>query len=323
MEEEVDKEEETMEELRIAIVGIGATGGVLAAALLSKDSEIVLVDPRPGLGEELRERGISVTGALSYQVPVKHFRPRIEEVKAFSPNVFFLSTKTFHLPRVLEDLEKVFTPGAKVISTHNGLGTEDLIAERFGADAAFRMSLNYGVSVKGPGSIEAAFFNRPNHLGGVAQENRELGLQVADLLTRCGLDTAFVDDIKLYVWKKMIMKCTMASICAVTDRTIQDALAFPPTREIAEACFQEALAVAKALGYDLGEDYLSQAMAYLEKVGVHKDSMCQDVANKTPTEIDFLGGKVVQYAREKEVPVPFYTTMTNLVRAMEDSYLKG
>lgn len=312
-----------MKKLRIAIIGVGATGGVLAAALLSRVPEVVLVDPRPGLGEKLRQQGINVTGALSYEVAVEHFCPRIGELKEFNPNLFFLSTKTFHLPRVLEDLETVFASGAKIVSTHNGLGTEDLIAERFGADAAFRMSLNYGVSVKGSGVIEAAFFNKPNHLGGMTPENRALGLQIAELLTRCGLDTEFVDDIKLYVWKKMIMKCTMASLCAVTDRTIQDALAFPPAREIAEGCFQEALAVAKALGYDLGEDYLSQAMAYLEKVGIHKDSMCQDVVNKTRTEIDFLGGKVVEYAREKGVPVPFYTTMTNLVKALEDSYKAG
>ncbi|MBW1767866.1 MAG: hypothetical protein JRJ65_12580 [Deltaproteobacteria bacterium] len=136
------------------------------------------------------------------------------------------------------------------------------------------------------------------------------------------MDTEFVDDIKLYVWKKMIMKCTMASICAVTDKTIKGALDFPPTREIAGACFKEALAVAKAEGYDLGEDYLEQALAYLEKVGVHKDSMCQDIANKTPTEIDFLGGKVVEYARKMDIPVPFYTAMTNLVKAIEDNYLR-
>jgi 2-dehydropantoate 2-reductase len=313
--------EETMKDLRIAVIGIGATGGVLAAALLSKDPEVVLVDPRPGLGEELRLHGLKITGALSYQAPVRHFFPRIGDMKEISPNFIFVSTKTFHLHRVLDDLEGIFKPGAKIVSTHNGLGTEDLIARRFGAGAAFRMSLNYGVAVKGPGRIEAAFFNRPNHLGSVAPENRELGLQLAELFTRCGLDTEFVEDIKFYVWKKMIMKCTMASICAVTDRTIEDVLAFPPTREIAEACFQEALAVARAVGYDLGEDYLSQALAYLEKVGVHKDSMCQDIINKTQTEIDFLGGKVVEYAREKQVPVPFYTAMTNLVKAIEGSYL--
>lgn len=118
------------------------------------------------------------------------------------------------------------------------------------------------------------------------------------------------------------MKCTMASICAVTDKTIQEALEYPPTREIADACFNEALAVAKSAGYDLGQDYLKQALGYLEKVGAHKDSMCHDIENKTPTEIDFLGGKIVEYGLTKGVPTPFYVAMTNLVKTMEDNYLR-
>jgi 2-dehydropantoate 2-reductase len=310
-----------MDDFRIAVVGIGATGAVLAAALLGRNPDTMLVDPLPGLGEKILKNGLRISGEVSYQVPVRHFFDKIEKCKEHDPNLIFVSTKTFHLPRVLADLKGVFKEGTKIVSTHNGLGTEDLIAEAFGAQAALRMSLNYGVSLKGPGEVEMAFFNRPHHLGALIPENRETGLRIAQMLTEGGLDTEFVDDIKLYVWKKMIMKCTMASICAVTDRTIKDALSFPPTREIADTCFKEVLAVAKAKGYDLGNDYLTQALAYLEKVGIHKDSMCVDVANKTRTEIDFLGGKVVEYGRETGVPTPCYATMANLVKAMEDKYL--
>jgi 2-dehydropantoate 2-reductase len=311
-----------MEKPALAVVGIGATGAVLAAALLQDNPEILLVDPQPGLEEALSRNGIRVSGKLNYQVPVSQVLPRIADLKDHRPQIIFLATKTFHLPKVLDELGEVFSSGMKIISTHNGLGTEDLIAERFGAECAFRMSLNYGVSLKGPGLVEATFFNRPNHLGGLAPENHELGRRLADQLTAGGLDTEYVEDIKRFVWKKMIMKCTMASICAVTDKTIQGALQFPPTREIADACFQEVLAVAKAKGYDLGADYLRQALAYLEKVGFHKDSICQDLANRTRTEIDFLGGKVVEYGRETGVPAPYYTVMTNLVKALEDNYLK-
>jgi len=310
-----------MDDLRIAVVGIGATGAVLAAALLKQNPETILVDPRPGLAGEVRKNGLKISGELAYHVPVRHFFERIEEMKDRRPNLIFVSTKTFHLPSVLEALKEVFEDGTKIVSTHNGLGTEDLIAEAFGAEAAFRMSLNFGVSLKGPCEVAMAFFNRPNHLGGMISENREMGLRIAEVFSAGGLDTEFVDDIKLYVWKKMIMKCTMASICAVTDKTIEEALTFPPTREIVDACFQEILAVAKAKGYDLGEDYLAQAMDYLKKVGIHKDSMCFDIANKTRTEIDYLGGKVVEYGRETGVPTPCYATMANLVKAVEDKYL--
>jgi 2-dehydropantoate 2-reductase len=311
-----------MENRRVAVVGVGATGSVLAAALLSRDPETVLVDPRDGLRERLLGAGLKVSGALSYQVPVRHAVAKIADMKALRPRVVLLCTKTFNLADVVAEIDPVFDPGMKIVSTHNGLGTEDAIAERFGESAALRMILNFGVAVKAPGEVEVAFFNKPNHLGGIVPETGEAAAALAARLTEGGLDTQAVEDVRLHVWKKMIMKCTMASICAVTDKTIQQALEFGPTREIADGCFQEILSVAKAMGYDLGPDYLSQAVSYLAKVGIHKDSMCHDVAAKSPTEIDYLGGKVVEYARRKGIPVPYYTTMTNLVRALEDSYLQ-
>ena len=312
-----------MKDVRIAVLGIGATGAILAASLISSNPDTILVDPAPGVGQALEKDGINISGEISYSVPVKIFHNRISEIEKYNPNFIFISTKTYSLPRVLDELEGFYNPGTKIISTHNGLGTEDLIAERFGPHSAFRMNLNLGATVKRPGVIEATFFNRPNQLGGLVPENDQIGKEIAGLLTGSGLETEYVDDIKFYVWKKMILKCTMASICAVTDKTIRDALAFPPTREIAEACFNEALAVAKSKGYDFGEDYLKQGLAYLEKAGGHKDSMCNDIANQSPTEIDFLGGKVVEYAREAGISVPFYSTMTNLVKAIEDNYVKG
>jgi 2-dehydropantoate 2-reductase len=311
-----------MAEHKMTVVGIGATGTVLAAALLSKYPDTLLVGRRSEFGKHIKEKGIRTTGAINCRAPVNNYVARISELKDHHPTLIFITTKTFHLEKVLEELKEVVEPDTKIVSTQNGLGTEDFIADAYGPQAVFRMSLNFGVSVKEPGEVQVAFFNKPNHLGSLTAQNRELGVQIAKLLTECDLDTEFVDDIKLYVWKKMIMKCTMASICAVTDKTIQEALEYPPTREIADACFNEALAVAKSAGYDLGQDYLKQALGYLEKVGAHKDSMCHDIENKTPTEIDFLGSKIVEYGRAKAVPTPFYVTMTNLVKAMEDNYLR-
>jgi 2-dehydropantoate 2-reductase len=305
---------------RMAVVGIGATGTVLAAALLSKHRDTFLVGRTADLGKELEQKGIRVSGEINIKAAVKYYSGQIQDLGDFKPSVIFLTTKTFHLKTVLDSLQEVFEPGMKIVACQNGLGPEDLVADTFGREAVLRMSLNYGASLKRTGEADVAFFNRPNHLGSLSAQDKALGTQVAKQLTDCGLDTEFVDDIKLSVWKKMIMKCTMASICAVTDKTIREALEYPPTREIADACFKEALAVAGAMGYDLGENYLEQALGYLQKVGIHKDSMCHDLSNRTPTEIDFLGAKVVEYARARGIPTPFYVTMTNLVKALESNY---
>ncbi|MFH1034308.1 MAG: 2-dehydropantoate 2-reductase [Pseudomonadota bacterium] len=302
-------------------MGIGATGAVLAAALLQNNPDTPLIVSNRESARRLKEEGLSVSGAIELKAQARVVHAGLEELPDPWPEVILIATKTFHLPRVLEQASKHWRPGTVLVSTHNGLGTEDLIAERFGAAAAMRMSLNYGASLQGPGRVSTAFFNRPNPLGCLDPSRRPLAADLAASLSRGGLDTEAVEDIRFFIWKKMIMKCTMASICAVTDRTIKGALEYPPTREIADNCFQEILAVAKAKGYDLGPDYLTQAMAYLEKVGVHKDSMCVDIANRQPTEIAFLGGKVLQYAREEGLAAPYYHVMTNLVKALEDGYL--
>jgi len=307
---------------KMAVVGIGATGTVLAAALLARHPETVLVGRTPETGKILVKDAILASGALALKASVRHYTTDIQDLAQHDPQVIFLAVKTFHLDPVLNELEKVYRPGMKIISMQNGLGPEDRIASRFGKNAALRLSLNYGASLVQPGNVTVNFFNKPNHLGVLAPEERPLGLEIAQTLTRCGLDTELVDDIRLNVWKKMIMKCTMAAICAVTNLTIREALDYPPARQVADACFAEALAVAQAQGYDLGENYLGQALGYLEKVGAHKDSICYDIEKKTPTEIDFLGAKVVDYARQKGVPVPFYTTMTAMVKAIEHGYLK-
>ncbi|MCB2191166.1 MAG: 2-dehydropantoate 2-reductase [Deltaproteobacteria bacterium] len=312
-----------MSNTHMAVVGIGATGAVLAAALLKQRLDTVLVASSEAKAQTLKENGLRVGGFLNYQVPVTRAKGGVAKLADDPPGTIILATKTFHLPKVLDELAGVFQPGMKIVSAHNGLGTEDLIAERFGPQAALRMSLNYGVGFEAPGQVQVAFFNRPNHLGVVDPAGEAAGRELAEALTQGGLDTELVPDIKLFIWKKMIMKCTMANICAVTDRTIRACLDDPPTRRIADACFQEILGVAKAKGYDLGPDYLDQVMGYLDKVGAHKDSMCVDLANRQPTEIEFLGGKVCEYAAEEGLEVPHYQVMTDLVRALENNYLKA
>lgn len=309
---------EGMDTTRFSVIGIGATGTVLAAALINGGyPDTVLVGSSILQGEKLLKNGLRVSGALTYETHVTNFISRISDLKDFDPRVIFIATKTFHLENILDSLRKVIHPETKIISCHNGLGPEDIISERFGTDSAFRMSLNFGASLIEPGRTEVAFFNKPNQLGALSANNKNLGLEIAGVLTQSGLDTGFVDDIKFHVWKKMIMKCTMASICAVTDMTIKEALNFPPTREIAEACFKEAISVAGAMGYNFGNDYIGQVMDYLAKVGVHRDSMCYDIAAKKPTEIDFLGGKIVDYGKQHGVPTPFFIAMTNLVKAVD------
>ncbi|MGD9151877.1 MAG: 2-dehydropantoate 2-reductase, partial [Desulfobacterales bacterium] len=129
---------------RMAVLGIGATGSVLAAALLSKLPDTFLIGRSPDLDETLKTKGLEISGEITWNVPVNNYSSQIADLKKFRPSAIFLTTKAFHLEQVLNDLHDVFEPGMKIIACQNGLGPEDLIADRFGRESALRMSLNYG-----------------------------------------------------------------------------------------------------------------------------------------------------------------------------------
>jgi len=309
--------EQPLDTRKPAVIGVGATGAALAAAVLKVIPEALLVVTRKESRETLLTEGICVTGALDFRITPKNVAVSIEELGSYEPDLVYICTKTFHLKNVVEKLALLPKQNFAAVSCHNGLGTEDLLAGALGPDRALRMTLNYGAASSVTGKAACAFFNSPNYLGALTPRGAEAAGMAADLLTRGGLATEQVEDIRSYVWRKMVMKCSMANICAVTDMTIRDALRFKPTREIAFGCFGEAVAVAKAQGFDLGEGYVEKAVAYIEEVGVHKDSMCHDLAAGRPTEIDFLGAKIIEYAKAAGIPVPYYSVMTNLVRALE------
>jgi hypothetical protein len=72
---------------------------------------------------------------------------------------------------------------------------EDLVADKFGVDAVSRMSLNFGVSLQGPGIVKAAFFNRPNHLGAkITAYARQKGITTPFYVTMTNIVKAIEDN---------------------------------------------------------------------------------------------------------------------------------
>ena len=82
-----------MKEIKIAIIGVGAIGSVLAAALLSKYPETILVGRKPGWEDELGSKGITISGAITCEATVRYYYSEIAALKDNQPSLVFLATK--------------------------------------------------------------------------------------------------------------------------------------------------------------------------------------------------------------------------------------
>jgi len=88
--------------------------------------------------------------------------------------------------------------------------------------------------------------------------------------------------------------------------------------ELVSETAREAVAVARALGYDIDEqERVEYIHTLLERAGPTKASMLQDFEAGRQTEVDVINGAVVKAGDEAGVPVPLNRAFVALVRGWE------
>src|SRR5215212_6732901 len=121
---------------RILIVGAGAIGGVVGAALMCAGEDVTLVDADVAHREAMRRQGLSIEGGPGAGDP----GPHPVAVRALAPDaldgqfdVVFLAVKSQHTATALAPAIPHLAADGCVVSLQNGLN-ETLIASLVGRE---------------------------------------------------------------------------------------------------------------------------------------------------------------------------------------------
>jgi len=303
---------------RVAIVGIGPVGGILAAHLARARHYVVLCDIQKPHLDAIKDRGLSITGFLEMTAQCERAAYSVSELSNFPEvNTVIISTKASVLPRLVPEIAKIARPGTRLISCQNGLDNEEYLAEAFGPDNVLRIVVNFAGSQMGDGHIAMSFFNAPNYIGAMTGKSEPLARQMAEMMTEAGLDTQFTQNIKKYEWEKVILNTALSATCALTRKSMKDMMDFEQTELLAEELMREGVEVAEAAGVKFDEGFLEHGIQYLKKAGYHRTSMHQDILRRLPTEIDWLNGRIVERGRALGLQTPYNFAITALVKGLE------
>jgi 2-dehydropantoate 2-reductase len=217
----------------------------------------------------------------------------------------------------VSDLARVTRPGTGFVVCQNGLGNEEYIAEALGSESVVRVIINYGGYLVDHGHIRMSFFRPPNYVGSLTPMGEPLARQMADIMTSAGLDTQFAGDIKGREWEKTILNASMNPVCALASKTMKEVMDFESTRLLVRAILRESIAIALANEVAFGEGFEDHCIRYLEMAGFHPASMQVDLDRGTPTEIDWLNGKLVEFGRKCGLEASYNFAATALVRGRE------
>lgn len=310
-------------EKKILVIGLGPSGGIFAAHMAAYGYRIYGVDPWQDHLNAISCSGLKITHFTSIETRLEEVAFYIDQLQENIFDYVAIAVKTPRVPEVLPMLKKL--PGQfKIIILQNGLDNEEYVAEFFQRDRILRTAVNYAGNIESPGIIKMNFFQEPNRIGCICKEkNCGHAIEIAEMMTLASLDTVAVADIREFTWKKAIYNAILAPIAAILGVTMADVMADTGTRFIVESLIRESIAVAKAAGYDYGSDFFDQCVNFLLKAGRHKPSMLIDLENGNPTEIDFINGKIAEYGKSCNIPVPFNTTMAALVKARDNYNFKS
>jgi 2-dehydropantoate 2-reductase len=322
--------------MKIAVVGVGAIGGYVGIRLALAGEDVTFIARGANL-QALRTNGLRLVMSDGTEESLPCVNATSHYAEAGPQDVVILAMKAHQVAAVAPDVPQLFGPDTVVVPMQNGIpywyfhghrgelaGTRvqsvdptGVIGENIPCERVIGCVVYPATELLSHGVIKHVEGTRfpVGEPDGTCSERAK---RVADSLTRAGLKSPVLEDIRAEIWLKLWGNMTFNPISALSRATLAGICQYPPSRELAAAMMTEAQNVAHKLGITFRVP-LEKRIAGAEKVGHHKTSMLQDVEAGRDLEIDALLGAVVELARLTETPTPHLDTVYSLAKLLGKS----
>jgi 2-dehydropantoate 2-reductase len=301
--------------MKIAVVGAGAMGAIFGARFAQAGHDTHLVDVAVPLVDKINSDGITVVRGDDETVTQV---PATTDPASVGPvDLVVFCVKCYHTPSAAEAARPLVDSSTVVASLQNGWGNGDVLAGVFPPEQiVVGVTYNSG-TVLDVGRVAHPGVG-PTTVGSFTDGEGGGPERLAEALTDGGLEATVASPIRPEIWKKLILNAATLPTGALIGMNAGALTAHPEMKELVSETAREAVAVARALGYDIDEQERIDAIhGLLERAGPARGSMLQDFEAGRRTEIDVINGAVVRAAGDTDVPVPINRAFVALVKGWE------
>ena len=312
--------------MKIAMVGCGAAGSCFAGYLRKGGADITLVDMYKEHMDKVRDDGLEFIIYPDTHYHLDGFKTAYNADSIGIMDIVIFVTKATQLENALLGAMPCIGPDTVVVSLINGLGNDDTLLRHLPANRILCGSGALGTELRTPGCcVSTEVKGTLVHFGPLECDELiiEKGKYLADVFTKGGCLASFNEDDRPNVWKKVIINCTVNTVCALTRLKIfevaQDKFGMELFRGVVtEAC---AIATAKGVPFDADEFMNTHLKNFIDNMGDYYPSMAQDMLiNHRRTEIDVLNAKISEYGRQFGIATPFNDVLTVMVKTIQGNY---
>jgi 2-dehydropantoate 2-reductase len=288
---------------RVVVIGAGAVGAPLAAALHEHGHPVLLV-ARGANFEVIARDGLTVA------TPERVLVSRLDVADgaaavAFQPDdVVILATKSQDTVSVLDDIAASTSSTLPILCAQNGVANERVVGERF--KNVYGMCVMTPASYLEPGRVDV--FTAPLlgvlDVGRWPDEADTLSIEMSSLLRDSGYASMATAEIATLKYGKLLSNVLNVLEVLCGRKSVSD--------EMAEWILDEARACMRADGVDVARaqalaDERSELVSYQPIEGVKRvgSSSFQSVLRGTGNvETDYLNGEIVALGRKHHIATP-------------------
>jgi 2-dehydropantoate 2-reductase len=286
---------------RIAIVGVGAIGSVLAALLQSTGQhELILCTrrPLPHLHVDTPEGSLDI-----------RYTNLTTPSQADPVDWVLVATKTYDAPGAGAWIEHLCRQGAPVAVIQNGVEHRERFAPYVSIEKIVPVIIDCPAERRSPGSV---------HQRGPAElfiQADALGRSFATLFHGSAAQITLTADFLSAAWRKLCIN-SAGSISALLGKpagVFRDETIGNETLEVVREC----AAVGRAVGAILDEDLPQKVLTQYRNFPVDSvNSLLADRLAGRPMETDARIGVIVRYGRQHNIPTPRNSLLLALLEAI-------
>jgi 2-dehydropantoate 2-reductase len=291
--------------MRVAVLGPGGVGGLLAGALARAGTEVVVI------AREQTAAAVSARGLRVSSVGLGEFvaRPRAVERLEQPIDALIVATKASGLQPALE---RIAVEPPLVLPLLNGLDHLQVLRERFAGSSVLAGSIRVEADRPEPGVV---VHTSPFLLVQMACAEVAAGpgmQQLADALSDAGVPARVLDSEAQVMWSKLVRLNALACTTSAYDKLLGEIRSTPALRADLEGAIEEACAVGRAEG----ATDVDAATAIAELDRAHDtlgSSMQRDIAAGRTPELDAIPGSVLRAAARHRLRCPTIERLVGMI----------
>jgi 2-dehydropantoate 2-reductase len=298
--------------MRVAVMGSGGLGGYFGA-LLAKGGTDVSFIARGAHLDTMRRDGLRVDGGPE-PFHLEHVHATEDPGEIGSVDLVMVCVKLWDTDAALEQLRPLVRPDTALVSFQNGVLKDSMLRAAYDDSQLIGGVAYVATTVSEPGVIRRTG-PLQRLIVGEFDGRRSARVEAFHAAALAGgIDAEVSDDIRRAIWEKFVFLVGLSATTTTMRLPIGPIRENPQSRALLLDLMREVVAVGRAHGVPLPEDYAEQRLEFADGASAEMtSSMHHDLERGNRLEVRWLSGGVVELGKQVDVDTPLNRAVADIL----------